>query len=387
MKICDITNFYSPQSGGVKTYLNYKRDFIRSSGGEHEHILIVPGRENREAADGPCRLYQIKGHVPFWEKNYRFITDFAAIQEIILVERPDIIEIGSPYLVPWAVRRVARRLNIGLVGFFHSNFPATYVRPLTERLGERLSGWCENAAWRYARLVYNWCDAVVAASSFSGALLPAKGIRNVYKIPFGVDTDVFSPHYRDEALKSELGLPPGATILLYVGRITAEKDLSTLIQAFEILKRRGDFAAILLGAGPAADRIKEAAGRIGGLRYLGYKRHDDGLPRLYASADIVVAPSPNETFGLSLLEALASGLPVVAVNGGAASELASGRIGEAAEPHDPDSLADAVLRLAGRLDPQLRKECREYAAVNFSWEKTFGSLMELYESILSARSK
>ena len=387
MKICDITNFYSTHSGGVKTYINRKRRYIESNG-KHTHILIVPGEEDETSEDGAGRIYRLEGRVPFWEKNYRFMTDFGKIRSIIAEEHPDVIEMGSPYLVPWAVHRVARKLSIPLVGFYHSNFPEIYVRRLTQKLfGDTLSRWCESRAWGYAKRVYGWCDAVVATSHYVESELEQAGIARVVVIPFGVDTDVFSPEFSQPDLRSRLAIDRDSTLLISTGRLSREKGIDQLLEAFELLNKRGQYELILIGDGPCREEIVERAKNDSRLHIPGYISHEDGLAGYYASADIFVSASQFETFGLSTLEAMACGLPVAAVRAGGTPELIPPNLGEIAEPNSPEALADAIESLHRRLSPGLRRACCEHVKGKYLWSGFYDSLIKLYTSLVEAGSR
>ena len=386
MRICDITNFYSRKSGGVKTYINYKKAFIRKHQ-EHEHILIVPGKSDCIEIDGICKTHFIEGPVAPWEKNYRFIRNIKKIKNIIEKERPDVIEIGSPYLIPWAVKKISRKLNIPLIGFFHSNFPETYVRRGTKRLGKFVSSRMEQMAWSYARLVYSWCDTVLAASSHSEDCLNNSGITNNVKIPFGVDTDIFSPAHYSGEIREKYGIDKNRTLFLYVGRLTNEKDLNSLIEAFQQLDRKDSsrFALMFVGGGPKTDEIISLTEHNKNVHYAGYRDLSSGLANYYASSDIFVTPSYNETFGLSPLEAISSGIPAVVVNSGAVNELLPPLAHELANPKDPVSLENAMLKMADRLDSDLKLRIREYALKNFSWDHTFEKIFKLYAQKIEER--
>jgi alpha-1,6-mannosyltransferase len=274
------------------------------------------------------------------------------------------------------------------VGFFHSNFPSCYVGRLTGKyFGSGVGRWCERRAWGYARMIYGWCDAVIATSRFSKEALESAQIENVAMIPLGVDTALFDPSRRNGRLRRELGIESRSTILLFVGRVTQEKDLGTLLEAYRRLSDSGDYHLIMIGAGPSAAEIEKACVRVKGIHYLGYRSHENGLADIYASSDIFITASPRETFGLSPLEALASGLPVVGVSGGAVSELLSPQISEVAASSSPESLANAIVSISRRLTPELRLLCRKQVKQKFSWSRTFDAIFSLYGKLIENRTQ
>jgi alpha-1,6-mannosyltransferase len=389
MKICDITNFFSPKSGGVKTYLTQKRDHINRLPNGHSHVLIIPGERDQEIVNGRSRTIHIAAPLVPWESNYRYISDLAKVADTIAEIQPDVIEIGSPYLMPWAVRKVARHFNIPVVGFFHSNFPDTYIEPILAKCHPVIGKAGRKAAWAYARLVYSWCDAVIATSRHAEECLHSAGVRHTSRIPFGVDHDLFDPDKNTSGVRDELGIPSDSFVILYVGRLSHEKNLESLINAFEILdaEEPRHYALLIVGGGPVQDIIYEKSALNPNIFFPGYKSSSDGLPRYYKSADLFATPSPFETFGLSPLEAISSGLPVVGVRGGAVSEILPPGGHELAEPYNPQSLANAIKTLKNRISPEMKIDVRKYALQNFSWQKTFESIFVLYNQIIEARRK
>lgn len=389
MKICDITNFFSPKSGGVKTYLLAKRRYINAAGGAHRHLLIVPGEKDETVDEGFARIRYVAGPQVPWERNYRYVKNLCRVAEIIDEERPDLIELGCPYLMPWAVRRVARHHRIPLVGFFHSNFPETYVGPAFSPYGRWLGRFMQNRAWGYARLIYGMCDQIIATSEHAEQSLAAARIKPVTRIPFGVDTDTFDPAKADGVLREKLGFRPDQTLLLFVGRLTEEKDISSLLTAFRTIDdaHPGRFGLMVVGSGPETATVEMLAAERVSAKYLGYRTPGDGLPEAYATADIFVTPSPNETFGLSPLEALASGLPVVAVRGGAVAEILPEAWHEIADPWSPPTLAAAVLRMADRRTPEMRGDIRRFIVQNYSWDACFARIFDLYARIVAERRR
>src|SRR5690606_11450028 len=176
----------------------------------------------------------------------------ATLRDVIRRHRPDVIEIGSPYLLPHRIRRALRGLPAGasrprLVGFWHADFPVTYIGRFFSRFGAATGRFAEGLAWRYARAVYNRFDAVLVPSRVILERLRAHGIRNLHHVPLGVDAETFTPARRDEARVRELkaGLPERLTIF-FGHRFAEEKGLRTLLKAYpEMCRRLGHEPAIV----------------------------------------------------------------------------------------------------------------------------------------------
>lgn len=171
------------------------------------------------------------------------------------------------------------------------------------------------------RDLYNRCEQVYVPSSVIGAELESRGIIGLEILPHGVDTEAFSPAHRSDAWIDALGLA-GRQRILYVGRLVREKDLTTLIRVHGILtRRRSDWVMIVVGDGPART---ETEGAMSGAIFTGY-RSGWFLSAAYASSDIFLFPSPTETFGNVVLEAMTSRLVPVCVREVAGQEFGAGR--------------------------------------------------------------
>src|ERR1700730_1689660 len=128
MKICDLTQFYSPLSGGVKRYVHEKIAYINKYAPGDEHILIVPGPKTEVAANGRSRVYSIHSPLLARTSRYRALLNLRAIEEILEREHPDIIESSDPYQIAWKAIASGRGLRIPVVAFYHSHFPEAYLR-------------------------------------------------------------------------------------------------------------------------------------------------------------------------------------------------------------------------------------------------------------------
>lgn len=359
MKLLDITNFYGEQSGGVRTYLDRKIEYIKKRG-DIEHTLIIPGERDEVTQRGRTKILRLKGtRVPFYP-SYRLVLNIPKIKRKIEEESADMIELGDPYTMAWAVFLSKRDAQI--IGLYHADLPSYFKRYLHTRAAERV-------AWSYVRWIYNRCSLVLAPSDEIKAQLKSEGIKNVERIFFyGVDTSIFSPEKRDDALRERFS---EKTILIYVGRLAREKHLEVLVSAFRMLDK---YHLFVVGDGPYRKEMENSLRE--NATFFGYTRDRDVLARLYASADIFVTPSPTETFGITALEALASGLPVVCVNRGGIKDVVTEDVGAFAEADNVKDFAKKIEALAERM---IQKERLIERAKRFSWDSAFERLFKYYE--------
>src|SRR3982751_325724 len=135
MKICDLTQFYSPFSGGVKRYVHEKIEFIRRHRADDEHILIVPASKTELTAAEQSRIYSIRSPLLSRTSRYRALLNLRAVEEILEGERPDLIESSDPYQLAWKAIASGAALRIPVIGFYHSHFPEAYLRTTAKWLG------------------------------------------------------------------------------------------------------------------------------------------------------------------------------------------------------------------------------------------------------------
>lgn len=390
ISVLDCNEFWSPSGGGVRRYHLQKLEFFRKSPGVR-YVFLMPGAEARGETLSENASIQ---HVPAfkfpgnWE--YRMAPGEAILRDAILKHRPDVIEIGSPYLLPGRIERIVKSLPSGdrprLVGFWHADFPVTYVRRFFARFGARAARWAEALAWRYARFRYNRMDAVFVPSRVILERLRANGIRNLHHVPLGVDSGNFSPARRDEAriLDLKAGLPERLTIF-FGHRFAEEKGLRTFLKAYpDICRRLGhEPAVVFAGTGPDLDRVQEAARAHSHLRYIGFVRDPADMAAWYASCEMGLALSGWETFGLSILEAMACGQTLVAADQGAAREhVEASGAGLIIPVADAEALAAAVETLYR--DPAGREERAAKAiayARGLTWDNCFEREMEIYREL------
>jgi len=275
---------------------------------------------------------------------------------------------------------IARILKIPVHGTDHTAFPQ-YVRMFTEDPA------MENAAWRYMRWFYGQMDAIYAPSRSTAQDLAERGIdaSRIVVHPRGVDAERFSPE-RDARYFEGLGLGRQFK-LLYVGRVSREKSLDVLAEAFrEVHACRPDARLVVVGDGPYLEEMRAQTADLPVL-FTGYLQ-GEALTAAYAGADLFVFPSATDTFGNVVLEAQASGLPVVVTSAGGPREaMLPGRTGLVVPPGDARSLALAVLELAldrQRLDG-MATEARRFAA-SVSFDQAFLKTWDIYTRQVRGRA-
>jgi alpha-1,6-mannosyltransferase len=379
LTVLDITKFFSETSGGIRTYLLAKAAYVQQRPSLRQ-VLLVPGAEDAVSESGGVRCYRLRGpRIPF-DPSYRFLLASRTSRRLVEHERPDLIEVGSPWFVPWLARHANRRLTAPAVWFYHTHFPAIIGSHRTD-----LPAWrrrAAQAAWRYVRLLASRHQAVLVASESVAADLEREGVSNVIRVRLGVDLDTFHPDRRSrrEEVRMRLGLPAGP-LAIYAGRFTEEKQLETALAAWPAVARRCGGHLVLVGAGPREARLR--SGAPDSVSWIPYLRDRAQLADLLAASDIYLAPGPAETFGLSPLEAMASGTPVLSVAaGGCSDHVRLSGAGALYQPGDIESLVSAAcglfasdLGLAGR-------RARAAAANRHAWPDALDTVFAAYRQVL-----
>lgn len=381
MKVCDLVQAYTPTSGGVRTYLHEKRRFLGADP-SHTHVMIVPGAADEIRRDGRHATYVVRAPSVPGCAPYRFIVRPDRVAAILARERPDVVEVGSPCLLPWVAFGHRRRHGAVVAAFAHADFTTAYVAPLAARLGSAAGRALAALARRYARALYGRCDLTLAASAPLVAELRAGGAA-AELLYLGVDTALFDPARRDTRMRRDMGIGDDQLLLIYAGRLDVEKRPNLVLDAFARLDPSLRARLLLVGEGPLRAELEGRARAVPGAAVLPYQADRQRLARLLASADVYVSAAPFETFGLSVVEAQASGLPVVGVAAGAMPERVPPELGLLAPAGSVADLAGCITTLAlnGRI--QKGEAARRHAVAAFSWEATFTRLLALYEAARS----
>ncbi len=303
-------------------------------------------------------------------------------------ERPDVIEIGSCYLDNWLAMASTLGCAPVLAGFYHADFPDSYMAPAVGGFPKPIAKRFIDFWKRYVRFVYGSFDVTCVSSAYVQEKLMSYGIDNTHKVPLGVDTDRFHPRHRSLELRRSMGLQPEERLILYVGRFSSEKGIDTLLAALPALAAVPESRVVLVGRGPLLQKVEQRAQAFERVTVLPHIDDRDTLARLYASADVFLSPGPYETFGLSTLEAMASGLPVaVAAQGGAAELVQAAKGGALFKPGSADDLVAAVTKLISADAPKVGRQARQHVVATYSWDATFRSMLTLYQHKMAEKRR
>jgi alpha-1,6-mannosyltransferase len=381
MKVCDLTQFYSPFSGGVKRYLEEKRKYANAHG--HEHVLIIPGKQTEKLENASARTYFIASPLVSGTSRYRALLNLGAVEEVLERERPQVIESSDPYQVAWKAIASGEGLHIPVVGFYHSHFPEAYLRTTMKYLGETATNVMMEVAKNYVRSLYNHFHVTFVPSAGLADLLCAWGVQNVVLSELGVDIQVFAPAADKFENRKEFAIPANRLVLLYVGRLAPEKNVKILLQAFAKLHRQlpGRFHAFIVGDGFYRDDVAQLQKATNAVTWMRYCSDHPRLGKIYRTADLFVHPGVQETFGLVALESQACGTPVVGIHGSYMDRIIFADQSHWAKENSAESLAAAVLAMSQTDLQKAGLEASRRVTRRYSWQKVFDRMFDTYRQI------
>lgn len=384
---CDVTQSWSDVGGGVRTYLLHKRRHILEST-PHSHLMIVPGdRDEVLEEDRAVTVTIASPRVP-GSPHYRLMLRNGAVRAALERYRPDLVECQDAYNLPWAAIGFRKRHpETALVAAYMTDFPTVYIeRPLSRILTKPVASLLSRICYSYCGFLYRRFDGMFALSENGGATkLRSLGIPEVDVVGLGVELGEFGCDRRDERLRQKLGVEPDQPLLVYVGRLDGEKKPDLVVDAFRRLPAALGAKLALIGEGPLKAEI--AAMRDDRIILPGYMKNRAELARWLASADIYVSGMADETFGVSIVEAQASGLPVVGVAAGAMVDRVTDAIGRLGPVGDASAMAGNILTV-WNLDRAAIAEQARTCALQYSWDNSMAALFgRLYPAAFSRRAE
>lgn len=370
---CDLTQSWSDVGGGVRTYLLHKRRHILEST-PHRHLVIIPGPRDEVVEEERAITVTVASPQVPGSPHYRLMLRNRAVRAALERYRPDLIECQDAYNLPWAaIGHRKRHPDTALIAAYMTDFPTVYVeRPFSKVIGRPLAGLCGRICYSYCDALYRRFDSVFALSENGGAAkLRSLGIDNVDVVPLGVEVGEFGPWRRDARLREQLGLSDEDPLIIYVGRLDGEKKPDVVVDAFRHLPEGLSAKLVLLGEGPLKADI--AALRDKRIVMPGYVNNRAELARWLASADIYASGMADETFGISIIEAQASGLPVVGVAAGAMIDRVTKTTGRLGPVNDAEAMAGNIMAVLCS-DRQTMAAAARAHALQFSWDSSMEAL-------------
>lgn len=375
MKIAYFTDTYLPQVNGVTNTLSKLGEYLNSKSIHHMFFSPeYPDNNNQNNAHVSSYVKRFKSvslpmypecriSIPYYNNICKAADDF----------KPDIIHLITSSGIGLRGLKYARDKNIPIVSSFHTYFDAYLKYYKVDFL--------ENALWKFFSWFHSYSSINFCPSQHTMSTLKSKGIDNLKIWSRGINSDLFSPNYRNENLRKSIN-PDGKMVFLYVGRLALEKDLDILMESIkkvnDIYPEKAQF--ILTGDGPYTSVLKENAPR--NVLFTGYLKGLK-LSEMYATCDVFLFPSSTETFGNVVIEAMASGLPVVAVNsGGVTDNVIHNYNGLLSEPRNVNSFTNSICKILNSSNiSSLSINARRHAE-NLSWNSVFDTLISDYESVI-----
>jgi alpha-1,6-mannosyltransferase len=279
------------------------------------------------------------------------------------------------------------RFRSRLVGFYHTDFPIAYVKPaVTSAAGRSAGETARILSEGYARFVYNRCHLNLTSSQQLYSRLAQMGIQRVCLIHLGVDLEEFHPGKRDLRLRRRLGVKDHEILFIYTGRVDHEKRTELLVDAFLKASRFITAKLVIVGEGILKHRIQERSRNNPEIQCIPFQKNRSELAALLASSDIYVTAGPHETFGLSIIEAQACGLPVLGVRAGALIDRIPDSVGVLCKKDSIEDLSGGLVSLAENGYLRKGQEARKLVEKQFSWEKTFDELFGRYRTLVAERN-
>jgi glycosyltransferase involved in cell wall biosynthesis len=372
MRIALFSGNYNYLREGANQALNKLVRYLEKSAG-HEVRIYSPVTE-RPAFEPEGTLIPVRSvRLPTRDEFQLALGLPGETRRDVAAFAPDLVHVSTPDILGARAQTFAKRLGVPIVASQHTLFetyPAYYgaawLRPLVEV---------------HLRRFYRRSDHVLAPStSLIAAMKKMRGDDHVSLWSRGVDRTLFAPGRRDLDWRRALGIADDEIAILFFGRLVLEKGVAAYVDTVRTLQRRGlRVRPLLVGAGPAL----QAFGALSGIVTTGHLR-DEALARAVASADIMLTPSITETFGNVVLEAMASGLPVVSADAPSARGLIEhGRTGFLCPPGDIGAYVKAVETLV--LSPTIKRTCGAEAREEsraYSWDDASAAVERAYRQVL-----
>lgn len=381
LKIAFYTDTFLPAVDGVVvSILNFRKELEKRG---HEVYIFASGNaKTKQLVKDDDRITIIRGLTFKKYPQYSLALFPIASAFKLMNVRIDINHAHTPFMMGVHALTVSKFDRKPLVGSFHTLFTNSSVIKEYTVDSKFIRKAILKYSWKYAQLFYERCDSVVAPSDSIKNMLTRKGINGVNVVPNGVDIKRFSPSIDGSKIRSKVSKNSRDKLVMYVGRISREKRIETLIEAARMLKNE-NIRFALVGTGPAYAHYQHMVERMhlqDKIRFMGFVGNGE-LPKYYAACDAFCIPSTFETQGIVSIEAMASGKPVIGADYLALKELIkNGKNGEKFAPGDSRGCANKIRKVLYNIDSY--KGMVDTAKL-YSVQKTTDDLLDVYRRTLN----
>ncbi|WP_226670245.1 glycosyltransferase family 4 protein [Metabacillus litoralis] len=376
MKIAIFTDTYAPDVNGVARTLKRLTDHLEKN--KYEFRVFAP--ESTKESMFSSHIHRFTSLPFFLYPECRLaLPNMLHVKAELQSFKPDLIHVATPFNIGLCGLHYAKKFNIPVVGSYHTDFDQYLEYYDLQFLSKVL--------WKYMHWFHKPHRKTFVPSKETLEQLKRKGFSNLRIWGRGVDCQLFHPHYSQQDVRSQYQIKE-KFLLSYVGRLAPEKDIDTLMRITSELPDciRNDVHWLIVGDGPSKDEMKKNAPN--NMTFAGYLNGVD-LANVYAASDLFVFPSPTETFGNVVLEALASGTPVIGANsGGVKNIIKQAETGFLCEPKNVSEFQEAIttLLLSDTLRVKIGNEARQYALTQ-TWDSIFEGLLREYEDALTEKNQ
>lgn len=381
-----VTETYPPEVNGVARTISRLVQELRKK--SHHVTVIRPAQQTDRLPDHPSKISNdvlVRSiAIPLYNELRMGLPCKHRLIKRWTTQKPDLVHIATEGPLGWSAVQAARQLNIPVTSDFRTNFHA-YSRMYK-------IGFLEPLIFAYLRKIHNDTACTMVPTSTLMNELGHAGIKNLRVIPRGVDTGTFNPSYKSEELRASWGVQSTDTVLLCVGRLAVEKNLQLLFRAYYAAKlKKPSTKLVVVGDGPLRNQLEQDCPSA---IFVGTKNGVE-LAQHYASADVFVFPSLSETFGNVTIEAMSSGLAVVAYQHAAAGELIENGLNgitidpdHSINPNHEEAFIKAVTSLLmSPLQIQQLGQSAVSSLHQYSWDQIVNRVVDIFNEKISYNKK
>ncbi len=386
LRIAFYSDTYLPAVDGVVTsMLNFRRELERRG---HKVYIYASGDNAAKRRYANRKTFITTGvRLKSYPQYKMAVMPYKSVTRLKDLD-VDLIHAHTPFMMGFAGLVAAKLQKYPIVGSFHTIINNKEVIREYYPGGKRFRKFASKYLWEYAKFFYRRCDATTVPSEPIARMLKRGGVGNLTILPNSVDLKAFNPRVGGNGIRRELGIDKGDRMVLCLGRLSREKKLETMLRAAKVVAKKDDQVQFVVGGtGPAAERYRDMARRLGisrNVHFTGFVEQEV-LPNLYAASDAFCMPSTFETHGIVALEAMACGKPVVGADFLALKDLIkNGKNGEKFAPGDYIACARKIEKVLNNTESY--KQQAVNTAKEFSLENVTDKLLDIYNLVLTEKA-